>query len=508
MCQTQSHIHIALFLARSVEGGREGERTTERMEAGNSERSEAQRCLGIAEKLLTARDLVGSKNFAVRAQEMDSSLDGVDQILAIVDVLLAAEKRINNHFDWYAILQLGSQSNDLELIKRKYRRLALLLHPDKNKSVFADNAFKLVVDAWAVLSNPSKKTLYDNELNLFSKLVSSKPLHQQKQSVRRSPRDKKKKASKEQNFNSGSSRIAPFMSTFWTTCPYCYNLYEYPRVYEECCLRCEKCKRAFHAVMVRSLPPSLPGKEEFYCCWGVFPFAFSMSNSGRGKPEFPSFPDWMPSPSMFPPISSTEKNAGFPKWMPFSPMFPSQSQGEAKHNATAAAPVNLDEDGNADCDNSVDMTEEGNLATHVKKRSLSNTKPEQRVRKANKGDENTPVEATKDGDQKSEAPNITIAKPLMRKKTVAKRTQKQRGRGAQDKKVESRSAQEPERLDLNEGLWNEAKDSEPGEGTDAASGDEDVASGVGFFEGLDDFLGNLPILNVVDDGGKVEGGDA
>ncbi|XP_042506752.1 uncharacterized protein LOC122083122 [Macadamia integrifolia] len=461
-------------------------------------RLEAQRCLGIAEKLLTVRDLVGSYSFAARAQENDPFLDGVDQILAIVEVLLAAEKRINNHLDWYAILQLNNQSNDLELIKKKYRRLALLLHPDKNKAVFADNAFKLVVDAWAVLSNPSKKTLYDNELNLFSKLVSSQPLQQQP--VKINPRDKKRKATKEQNFNSGSSRIPSLMSTFWTTCPYCYNLYEYPRVYEECCLRCEKCKRAFQAVIVSSLPPSLPGKEEFYCCWGLFPLAFSVSNSGSGKPKFPSFPNSMSSPPMFPPPPSTEKNAGIPEWMPFSPMFPSESQGEGNRSGTAAAAaaaaqINLDNDGDDDCN----IIEKGNLTTDVQRRSFSNKKP----------DENCPGEAKKDGEIRTEASRVTIAKPQMRKKTVAKRTQKQRGRGPHDKKAESRSARELEKLDLNGELGNEAKDSEPttGEGTDAGSGDEDVASGSGFFEGLDEFLDNLPILNAVNDGGKVEGGN-
>ncbi|XP_043711212.1 uncharacterized protein LOC122660099 isoform X2 [Telopea speciosissima] len=466
------------------------------MEGEFNGRPEAQRCLGIAEKLLTARDLVGSKNFAARAQENDPFLDGVDQILAIVDVLLAAEKRINNHFDWYAILQLGSQSNDLELIKKKYKRLALLLHPDKNKSVFADNAFKFVVDAWAVLSNPSKKTLYDNELNLFSKLVSSQPLQQHQQPVKVNPRDKKRKASKEQNFNSGSSRIRSLMSTFWTTCPYCYNLYEYPRVYEECCLRCEKCKRAFHAVMVKSLPPSLPGKEEFYCCWSLFPLAFSVSNSGSGKPKFPGFPNWMSSSPMFPPPPSTDKNAEFPKWMPFSPMFPSQPQGEGNRSATAAAQVNLDNDGHDD----YGIIEDGNLSTHVQKRALSNKKTE----------ENAQGEAKKDDDVRTEALSVTIPKPQMRKKTVAKRTQKQKGRGPQGKKAESRAARESEKLDLNGEWGNEAKDSEPttGEGTDAGSGDEDVASGSGFFEGLDEFLGNLPILNAVNDGEKVEGGSA
>ncbi|KAK9994659.1 hypothetical protein SO802_024362, partial [Lithocarpus litseifolius] len=88
--------------------------------------------------------------FAILAQETEPLLDGSNQILAVTDVLLAAEKRMNNHHDWYSILQLDRRSDDQELIKKQYRRLVLLLHPDKNKFPLADQAFKLVADAWAV----------------------------------------------------------------------------------------------------------------------------------------------------------------------------------------------------------------------------------------------------------------------------------------------------------------------------------------------------------------------
>ena len=52
------------------------------------------------------------------AQETEPLLDGSDQILAVTDVLLVAEKRMNNHHDWYSILQLDRWSDDQELIKK------------------------------------------------------------------------------------------------------------------------------------------------------------------------------------------------------------------------------------------------------------------------------------------------------------------------------------------------------------------------------------------------------
>ncbi|GMN65001.1 hypothetical protein TIFTF001_034067 [Ficus carica] len=118
------------------------------MEA-NTSRAEAERLLGVSEKLLQNRDLNGSRDFTVLAQETEPLLDGSDQIIAVVDV--------------------DTRCDDQELIKRQYRRLALLLHPDKNKFAFTDQAFKLVAQAWAVLSDSIKKPLYDNELNLFSR---------------------------------------------------------------------------------------------------------------------------------------------------------------------------------------------------------------------------------------------------------------------------------------------------------------------------------------------------
>uniref|UniRef100_A0A803LFZ3 J domain-containing protein n=1 Tax=Chenopodium quinoa TaxID=63459 RepID=A0A803LFZ3_CHEQI len=134
----------------------------------HTQRAEAERWLGIAAKLLTARDFLGSKTFAIRAREADPNNAVSDQILAVVDTVLAGEKRVNSNQqpDWYAVLQLPRLVRDPELIADHYRRLVLCLNPERNRFPFADYALQMVMDAWSVLSDPTKKWLFDNELAL------------------------------------------------------------------------------------------------------------------------------------------------------------------------------------------------------------------------------------------------------------------------------------------------------------------------------------------------------
>ena len=62
--------------------------------------------------------------------------------------------------DYYQILGI-SRTATPDDIKRSYRKLALRYHPDKNKSPEAEEKFKLIAEAYEVLSDKKKRDIYD-----------------------------------------------------------------------------------------------------------------------------------------------------------------------------------------------------------------------------------------------------------------------------------------------------------------------------------------------------------
>lgn len=121
-----------------VAGGRSG-----------SDAGEAEKFHRIAEERFLAGDVAGSLRVAREAEARCGSLPGF-HALAAYEVHAAAAMR-----NWYGVLGVGSRSRGgvtHEDIKRRYRRLCLVLHPDKNRSAAAEGAFKLLQEAWATLS--------------------------------------------------------------------------------------------------------------------------------------------------------------------------------------------------------------------------------------------------------------------------------------------------------------------------------------------------------------------
>ncbi|KAI3922670.1 hypothetical protein MKW92_008747 [Papaver armeniacum] len=151
------------------------------------EEAEAQFLKEDAEVKFSERDYSGALWLANMAQDTFPNLHGIQQYIAAYRVHVAAyESKIttivasrtndpntpwNHKFsevslpDWYRVLDISDYDVDNcvgpdmipDMIKKQYKRLALLLHPDKNSSVAAESAFKLVQEAVDVLSDPDKR---------------------------------------------------------------------------------------------------------------------------------------------------------------------------------------------------------------------------------------------------------------------------------------------------------------------------------------------------------------
>ncbi|XP_024932534.3 uncharacterized protein LOC112492609 [Ziziphus jujuba] len=209
------------------------------------------RLLQISAKCLSLRDLAGCRKYALEALHFDPKISGADQILAVADILRASDRRVgNNHRDWYSILKLRRyESVDPQLVWSQFQKLIALVHPNKNKFAFSKEAFHLVCDAWAVLSSPMKKTQYENEIG-----NGQEPQDQESSGIGK------------------NAKASVGVESFWTVCPYCYYIYEYEKVYEDCCLRCQNCRKPFHGVAITAPLPEImvPGKEQYYFCYGLF----------------------------------------------------------------------------------------------------------------------------------------------------------------------------------------------------------------------------------------------
>eukprot|EP00249_Psilotum_nudum_P024084 c29086_g1_i1 orf=1016-3589(-) len=221
-------------------------------------KDDAIRAKEIAEERLAVQDYEGAKKFALKAQRLYPSVENLAQIFAVIDVHAAARVRVNaTEMDWYGILQVDHTADDT-LIKKQYKKLALLLHPDKNKSPGAEAAFKLIGEASQVLSDKTKRMLHDMKKTILKTNQNAKvPDHvnstQPTQNVQTGRSNVQYNGIHSQPTNTTNARFPrmppqqPPLSTFWTACPSCRMRYQYHRAYENQNLLCPQCRLPFIA---------------------------------------------------------------------------------------------------------------------------------------------------------------------------------------------------------------------------------------------------------------------
>ncbi|XP_059661232.1 uncharacterized protein LOC132307470 [Cornus florida] len=241
-------------------------------------KEDALRAKENAEKLFAEKDFIGARSFALKAQMLYPELEGITQLVATFEVYIASAVKVNGEIDFYSILGLEPSATKATL-KKQYRKMAVLLHPDKNKSVGADGAFKLVSEAWTLLSDSNKRSSYDLKRN---KQFSTGVVQTNLSSVH---------TGGVTGFNncSKSSLSHTRLDTFWTVCTSCQVQYEYLRKYLNKRLSCKNCRGIFIAVETGAAPVngSFP-----YCPWSY------VSDNGCGSHAV-NGPTYVPTTSIY-----------------------------------------------------------------------------------------------------------------------------------------------------------------------------------------------------------------
>ncbi|KAF7131574.1 hypothetical protein RHSIM_Rhsim09G0204500 [Rhododendron simsii] len=216
-------------------------------------KDEAVRAKVIAERKLTEKDFAGAKKFVLKAQTLYPGLDGLPQMLTTLDVYTAAENKISGEVDWYGILGVNPYADD-ETVRKQYRKLALMLHPDKNKTVGAEGAFKLLSEAWSLISDKAKRLAYNQRRGsrgLQQKVPTKAGVHSANgfPNFPNSTTSNLKTQNNTARAHPPSARPPPYprADTFWTICYRCKMHYEYLRTYLNHTLLCPNCQQAFLA---------------------------------------------------------------------------------------------------------------------------------------------------------------------------------------------------------------------------------------------------------------------
>jgi curved DNA-binding protein CbpA len=87
--------------------------------------------------------------------------------------------------DYYAILEVSSSATTTE-IKKSYRRLARLHHPDLNQDAL-DTHIKQLNEAYEVLRDPIKRAAYDTQRREKKQRAEAQEAYQRRQQVKREP---------------------------------------------------------------------------------------------------------------------------------------------------------------------------------------------------------------------------------------------------------------------------------------------------------------------------------
>lgn len=215
-------------------------------------KDEAVRAKEIAENKMMNNDFEGARKIALKAKKLFPELDNISHLLAVCDVHCSAQKKINGAVtDLYGILQVENLADDVT-IKKQYRKLALVLHPDKNHFPGAEAAFKLIGEAHMILSDKGKRYLHDAKCRENAEPRVPKPQNYQGNQHSRAGMQF---GAQSKHYNVPNSNGH---GSFWTFCPFCGKERECYRELVNKIIRCPKCLKLYNAIDLAAYQSAQP----------------------------------------------------------------------------------------------------------------------------------------------------------------------------------------------------------------------------------------------------------
>ncbi|KAI3669320.1 hypothetical protein L6452_40552 [Arctium lappa] len=217
-------------------------------------RDEALRAKRLAEEKMLKNDFEGAQKIALKARQLFPELDNISQVIAVCAVHCSAQRKIYGaEKDLYGILQVENVADEAT-IRKQYRKLALVLHPDKNKFPGAEAAFKLIGEANMILSDKGKRSVYDFKCREPARASVTKLHNRQgnQSSYARTQFGAQNKvndvpSSQFNGHGKQSTSHTGVRPSFWTYCPFCNIKYEYYIDFVNRPLRCQHCSKLFIA---------------------------------------------------------------------------------------------------------------------------------------------------------------------------------------------------------------------------------------------------------------------
>ncbi|XP_044757892.1 dnaJ homolog subfamily B member 1-like isoform X2 [Coccinella septempunctata] len=116
-------------------------------------------CLNISDLLISIEDLpqYEAKPSAQLRKQNSSRPGSRPQTAEELDRII---HQILNTDNYYDMLKIENSATEKD-IKKSFKKLALLLHPDKTKHPGAGEAFKAIRNALSILTDPTKRRQYD-----------------------------------------------------------------------------------------------------------------------------------------------------------------------------------------------------------------------------------------------------------------------------------------------------------------------------------------------------------